>query len=173
MLVKLVPTAMNDQLFKVYSTTPLIIKHLKALHSAREFFLKAKSSAELKNALKKQTRYTRQRFDLGQAVYCKRNNDIKWNDPGKTVGQDSSVVFIRHGDFYVKVQCSRIQMADSLLDTISQDNNDSQLHSQTFLQQTNKLTMKILDILHQMFMLIVVQEIKNVQLIRKKRPLTI
>ena len=123
------PLAMNDQLSAGYFTNPLIIEHLKALHSARESFIKAESSAKLRNALRKQTWPTREHFHLGQAVYYKRNNDIKWKGPGKIVGQDGSVVFIRHGDFYITVNCSRIQIADSLPDTIPQD-NDSQLHFQ-------------------------------------------
>ena len=65
-------------------------------------------------------------------MYYKRNNDIKWKGPG-------SVVFERHGGFYIKFHCPRIQIADSLLDTIPQDNNDSQLHSQALPQQTNEL----------------------------------
>ena len=123
------PLAMNDQLSAGYFTNPLIIEHLKALHSARESFMKAESSAKLRNALRKQTWHTREHFDLGQAVYYKRNNDTKWKGPRKIVGQDGSVVFIRHGDFYITVNCSRIQIADSLPDTIPQD-NDSQLHFQ-------------------------------------------
>ena len=127
------PSAMNDQLSAVYSTNLSIIEHLKALHSAREPFMKVESSTKLRNALRKQTRHTREYFDLGQAVYYKRNNDIKWEGPGKVVGQAGSVVFIRHGCFYVKVHCSRIQIVDSLLDIITRD-NDSQLHSQALSQ---------------------------------------
>ena len=147
------PSTMNDQLSAGYSTNPLIIEHLKALHSSLESFMKAESSAKLRNALRKQTRHTREHFDLGQAVYYKRNNDIKWKGPGKIAGQDGSVVFIRHGDFYIKVHCSRIQIADSLPDTIPQD-NDSQLHSQALSQQA------------------AIQEMNSIQLIQKKLPLT-
>ena len=86
-------------------------------------------------------------------IYYKRNNDIKWKGPGKIAGQDGSVVFIRHGDFYIKVHCSRIQIADSLPDTIPQD-NDSQLHSQALSQQA------------------AIQEMNSIQLIQKKLPLT-
>ena len=130
--------AINDQLSTGYYTNPLIIEHLKALQSARESFMKAESSAKLINALRKQTWHTKEHFDLGQAVYYKRNNYIKWKVPGKIVGQDGSVVFIRHGDFYITVHCSRIQIADSLPDTIPQY-NDSQLLSQALSQQTDEL----------------------------------
>ena len=129
------PSAMNDQLSAGYSTNPLIIEHLKALHTAQESFMKTESSAKLRNALRKQTRHTREHFDLGQAMYCKCNNDIKWKDPGKIVDQDGSVVFLRHGGFYLKVHCSKIQigsdsgdeqysinMKETSFDNINKDN---------------------------------------------------
>ena len=120
----------NDQLLACYSTNLLIIEHLKALNSAQRFFMKAELWAKLRNELRKQIRHTREDFDLDQARYYKRNNDIKWKSTGKIVGQNGSVVFIRHGGFHFKVNCSRIQIADSLFDTIPKDNNDSQLHFQ-------------------------------------------
>ena len=102
------PSAMNDQLSTGYSTNPLIIEHLKALRSAQESFMKAESSAKLRNALREQTRHTREHFDLGQVVYYKRNSGIKWKGPGKIVGQDGSVVFISFGGFYIIAHCCRI-----------------------------------------------------------------
>ena len=92
--------------------------------------MKADSSAKLRNALRQPSQHTREHFGLGLAVHYKNNNDIKWKGIGKTVGQDDSVVYIKHGGFYVKIHCSRIQIAESLLDTIPQANIDSQLHSQ-------------------------------------------
>ena len=49
---------MNDQLSAGYSTNPLI-EYLKALHFAQESFMKAESSAKLRNELRKQTRHAR------------------------------------------------------------------------------------------------------------------
>ena len=153
----------NDQLLAGYSTNLLIIEYLKALNSAQRFFMKAELWAKLRNELRKQIRHTGEDFDLGQAVYYKRNNDIKSKSTGKIVGQNGSVVFIRHGGFHFKVHCSRIQIANSLFDTIPKDNNDSQLHFQPLSK----------DILHQMLILIVIQEMNSIQLIKKKLPLTI
>ena len=55
---------MNNQLSTGYSTNPLITEHLKALHSTWESFMKVESSNRLRNALRKQTRDTREHFDL-------------------------------------------------------------------------------------------------------------
>ena len=84
---------MKDQLSEGYSPNPLIIEHLITLQSTQEIFMKTKSSAKLRNTLNK-TQHTREHFHLGQAVYYTLNNDIKC--PDKIVGQDGSVVFIRH-----------------------------------------------------------------------------
>ena len=153
----------NNQLLAGYSTNLLIIEYLKALNSTQRFFMKAELWAKLRNELRKQIRHTGEDFDLGQAVYYKRNNDIKSKSTGKIVGQNGSAVFIRHGGFHFKVHCSRIQIANSLFDTIPKDNNDSQLHFQPLSK----------DILHQMLILIVIQEMNSIQLIKKKLPLTI
>ena len=74
---------MNNQLPASYSTNLLIMEHLNALHSAQESFMKAESSAKLRNTLRKETRHTREHFDFGQAVYYKHNNDIQWKGHGK------------------------------------------------------------------------------------------
>ena len=66
-------------------------------------------------------------FNLGQEVYYKRNNDIKWKGPGKVVGQDGPVVFIRHGGHYVKVHCSRIQLFNT---NMEKENDLEESHNQ-------------------------------------------
>ena len=54
--------------------------------------MKSESSNKLRIALKKQTRNTREHFDLGQEVYYKRKDDVKWKGPGKVIGQDGPVI---------------------------------------------------------------------------------
>ena len=115
------PSTLNDTLSAGHSDNPLILEHLKSLHSAREAFMKSESSNKLRIALRKQTRNTREHFDLGQEVYYKRKDDVKWKGPGKVIGQDGPVVFIRHGGFYIKVHCCRVQIADSQQNEFSQN----------------------------------------------------
>ena len=121
------PNAINDQLSAGYSENPLVIKHLNAMYSAREAFMKIESSNKLRTALRRQTRKTRDFFNLGQEVYYKRNNDIKWKEPGKVISQDGPVVFIRHGGHYVKVHCSRIQLSNT---NMEKENDLEESHNQ-------------------------------------------
>ena len=121
------PNAINDQLSAGYSENPLVIKHLNAMYSAREAFMKIESSNKLRTALRRQTRKTRDFFNLGQEVYYKCNNNIKWKGPGKVIGQDGPVVFIRHGGHYVKVHCSGIQLSNT---NMEKENDLEESHNQ-------------------------------------------
>ena len=57
--------------------------------------MESESSNICRITLRKQTRNTREHFDLGQEVYYKRKEDVKWKGPGKVICQDGPVVFIR------------------------------------------------------------------------------
>ena len=117
------PSSINDKLPAGYSENSIVIEHLNALHSSRQTFMKIESSNKLRKALQTKTRRTRDFFDIGQKVYYKRKNDIKWKGPGKVVGQDGPVVFVRHGGFYIKVHCSRVQLTSD--DHITNDKIDN------------------------------------------------
>ena len=115
------PSTLNDTLSTGHSDNRLILEHLKSLHSAKEAFMKSESSNKLRIARRKQTRNTREHLDLGQEVHYKRKDDVNWKGPGKVIGQDGPVVFIRHGGFYIKVHCCRVQIADSQQNEFSQN----------------------------------------------------
>ena len=96
--------------------------------------MKIESSNKLRKALQAKTRRTRDFFELGEKVYYKRNNDIKWKGPGKVVGQDGPVVFIRHGGFYIKAHCSRVQLInDKTTDKSEHDHLDDNNHDNNVL----------------------------------------
>ena len=70
-------------------------KHLSCLHAARSAFIQAESSERIKRALSKNTRQTGQLFTSGDNVFYWK--DRLWLGPAKVIGQESSVVLIRHG----------------------------------------------------------------------------
>ena len=78
--------------------------HLNALHLAR----KAETSERIRRALKHQIRNTSEVFSSGDSIYFKREDNLKWKGPGKGIGQDGKVIFIRYGDQLVRVPTCRL-----------------------------------------------------------------
>ena len=86
-----------------------IATRLTALHAARKAFIESESSNKLKTALRKNTRSFFNTYNIGDEVFYKRNDSPEWKGPGKVLGQDGSVLFIRQGLRYIKVHLCRVQ----------------------------------------------------------------
>ena len=82
--------------------------HLNALHWARKAYIKSETSERIRRALKHQIRNTSEVFSSGDSIYFKREVNVKWKGPGKVIGQDGKVVFIRYGDQLVRVPTCRL-----------------------------------------------------------------
>ena len=85
-----------------------VARHLNALHAARRAFIKAESSERIKRALRCQVRAVEENFNQGDKVYYKRDDGSRWRGPGKVIGQDNKIVFVRHGDQLVRVSTCRL-----------------------------------------------------------------
>ena len=46
-------------------------------------------------------------------MYYKRDDNNKWRGPGRVLGQDGPVVYVRHGSCYVKAHICHVQPASS------------------------------------------------------------
>ena len=90
------------------TSSEMFAKHLNGLHAGRRAFIQAESSERIRRALRHQIRSTGGCFQPGQKVYYKRDGSQKWKGPGKVIGQDGKVVFVRHGNIYVRVPSYRI-----------------------------------------------------------------
>ena len=98
-----------------------VIKHLNALHAARRAFAKAESSERIRRALRHNIRVPEVTFITGDRVFYKRDDSNKWRGPGKVIGQDGKIVFIRHGGQLVRVATCRIIKSDSQSTTTDED----------------------------------------------------
>ena len=65
--------------------------------------MKAQTLEKIKISLKKQTRQTRERYEIGEEVYYKRDTDEQLKGPVNVLGQDGAVVFLRHGRLFIKL----------------------------------------------------------------------
>ena len=90
------------------TTSEIFARHLNALHSGRRAFLQAETSERIRKALRHQVRATGGHFNEGDQVYFKRDGKKRWQGPGRVIGQDGKVVFVRHGNVYIRVPSYRL-----------------------------------------------------------------
>ncbi|XP_077971779.1 uncharacterized protein LOC144425883 [Styela clava] len=88
-------------------------QHISALHAARRAFIACESSERIQRALRKQTRQSSFNFTTGDRVYYKRPDSHKWRGPGKVIGQDGVMVFVRHGGQVIRVHTCRLHLINS------------------------------------------------------------
>ena len=94
--------------------------HITALHAARKSFTESECSERIRRALRKQTRPSGNCYFTGDKVYYKRPDSVEWKGPGVVIGQQGSVVFVRHGGLCVRVHPSRLsKIGQSSVDTES------------------------------------------------------
>ena len=90
-------------------------KHLNALQSAREAFVRSDADERLRRALRHKVAAIHQVFFPGESVYYKRDGTVKWLGPATVVAQDGKVVFIRHGGVLVRVTPNRLLKYDNYM----------------------------------------------------------
>ena len=83
--------------------------HISTLHVAWKAFIESESSNKLILAICKHIRPSENIYTIGDEVYYKRDDEPEWKDPGRVLGQDGLVIFIRHGSRYTKANTCRVQ----------------------------------------------------------------
>ena len=90
--------------------SPDIITHLTALHAARKSHIESESCNKLKTALQKNVPSSSNvMYEIGDEVFCKRDDSPEWKSPGTVLGQNGPVIFIRQGTRYIKAHVCRTQ----------------------------------------------------------------
>uniref|UniRef100_A0A669DDN2 Integrase catalytic domain-containing protein n=1 Tax=Oreochromis niloticus TaxID=8128 RepID=A0A669DDN2_ORENI len=113
-----------------------VAEHISALHASRKAFTEAECSERIRRALRKQLRPTDDKYEAGDKVYYKRVDCTEWKGPGVVIGQDGTVVFVRHGGTLVRVHQSRLSKVDA-------QSGDKQIpHSTTDDDTDNKDTVE-------------------------------
>lgn len=104
------PSVLTDKAPALHGTTvsEIFAKHLNVLHSSRKAFIQAEASEKIRRALRHKIRSSGEVYQPGDKVFYKRDGSTKWRGPGKVLGQDGKVVFVRHGSVYVRVHPCRL-----------------------------------------------------------------
>ena len=64
-------------------------------------------------------------------MYYKRKDQPRWRGPGKVIGQDGSVVFIRHGGQYVKAHSCGVQPIEEYTSVSSREEKNMETNEET------------------------------------------
>ena len=86
-----------------------LAEHLNILHSSRKAFIESECSDRIRRALRNRIRASSEVFNRGDAVYYKRDHNLRWLGPAKVVFQDRKVVLLDHGGYYIKVSPNLLQ----------------------------------------------------------------
>ena len=83
-------------------------KHLERIDEARNAFREADNNERIKRALKSRIQASNHEFySNGDKVFFKEIKKNEWSGPGKDIGQDGKVVFIRYGNKLIRVHSTR------------------------------------------------------------------
>ena len=105
-----IPNVMTDKPPALRDTTisQVVSKHLNALHTARQAFVKEESSERIRRALRHKIGANSEKYESGDKVFYKRENTNNWKCPGFVIEQDGKIIFVRHGGIYVRVSANRM-----------------------------------------------------------------
>ena len=82
----------------------LVADNFKALHVAREAFIKSKVLEKIKQALKHNIHTSNDnKFFSGDKIYFKRRGESRWSGPGTVLGQDGKQILVKHGSYCIRV----------------------------------------------------------------------
>ena len=117
-----------------------VLKHLKAMHDAREQFIKAESSEKIKRALRRNVRTANDlKFVSGDQVYFRKRDSKKWWGPGTVLGQDGKQVLIKLSSFYYRAPPCRIALAKDWYGAAPEiESNPDDTHRET-VEMRNRL----------------------------------
>ena len=107
------PNVMNGNLAAMEDTSISrnFADHLNFLQQARKQFIATESDERIRRALRNKIRAAEEVYSYGDKVMYKRENNERWLGPAKVLFQDGKVIWIRHGDYIVKVSPTRLTRA--------------------------------------------------------------
>ena len=99
----------NPAVLEDVSASDVVRDNLNAMHSARQAFVKTESCEKIRRALRHNLRESdAQTVEIGDQVFYKRNDNVKWRGPGVVIGRDGKQVIVKHGGIMVRVHVCRL-----------------------------------------------------------------
>ena len=88
------------------TSSEIFAQHLNALHEARRAYIQTEANERIRRALRTKVRAAEQIYQYGDTAFYKRGGKERWLVPASVVFQDGKVVFVRHGEIFVRVSPS-------------------------------------------------------------------
>ena len=86
-------------------------QYLSTLHIARKANIQAESSERIMRALRHNVRSDERMLAVGDEVYYQRRSKV-WRGPGKIIGIDGKICFVRHSGRLIKVHKTRLRLVN-------------------------------------------------------------
>ena len=117
---------------KPKTTLKLVTGNLKALHVAREAFIKSEVSEKIKRALKHNIHTSNDnKFFSGDKIYFKRRGESRWSGPGTVLGQDGQQILVKHGSYHIRVHpCRAMLFSDENNHTLVNSKADTRVNGE-------------------------------------------
>ena len=112
-----------------------VAEHINAIYSARREQIKSETAEKIRRALSHQVRdvYSND-VKQGDLVYYKRDKDSRWRGPGRVIGTDNKVVFVRHGGFSIKCHIIHVVNVNDIyrkkMSKINEEDGDEKVPNQ-------------------------------------------
>ncbi|XP_064622512.1 uncharacterized protein LOC135484764 [Lineus longissimus] len=142
------PSVLTDRIPALEGSTSsrVLGDHIQALHAAKKAFTQAECSERIRRALRKQTRTSMNTvYRLGDRVFYKRPDKDEWKGPGRVVGQDGVIVFVRHGGQLVRVHVCRLQLVNEPLLKKTDDEVTTNARGDVYTQENDKVKQNVED----------------------------
>ena len=100
------PSVLNDKLPALEEdvSSVTVENNLAAMRSVREEFIQSESSEKIKRALRSKVKSCNDtKFQNGDRVYYKRDDNAKWRGPAVVIGQENKQFLVKHGSEYPQV----------------------------------------------------------------------
>ena len=102
-LIDAAPSMLKDNIHGDVMT-----KHLNALYSARQAYIKSESDSKIKLALKSNLRRCSKDLQQGEWIYYKQE-DEKWKGPAKIIGIDGKKLVVSQKGGLFKSSCRNVR----------------------------------------------------------------
>ena len=82
-------------------------KSINLIQEARQAWAKTDNSNRLKRAMRVQPSNL-EKYETGENVHYKFGKDARWHGPGKVIGQENKIIYIKHGGHIISTSQSRV-----------------------------------------------------------------